>query len=75
MAADASYRTYKCYQAGNLIEAAIFLLSLPIQASIFVPEGWPGATLMRPFVLRPEAEVEAERQDLIMRWKSSVPRV
>ena len=75
MLVSAIYLGWNCYRLGHYLEMAVNLLSLPIQVSIFVPEHWPGATLMRPFVLRPESEVEAERQDQIMKWKSSVPRV
>jgi hypothetical protein len=75
MLCDSCVRGYLCYGRSEYIEMAILLLSLPIQVSIFVPEHWPGATLMRPFVLRPEAEVEAERQDQIAKWRTSTPRV
>ncbi len=75
MLLDTGHRVHTCYNAENYVDAVVFLLSLPIQLSFVVPEHWPGAKLMRPFVLRPVAEVEAERKDLIIKWKSSVPRV
>lgn len=75
MAADASHRAYACYCNGWHLEAVLYLLSLPVQCSVFVPEGWPGATLMRPYLLRPEDEVAAERQDLILKWKATIPQV
>lgn len=72
MLADSLLRGYINFTSQAYIPMVIFLLSIPIQVSIFVPENWSGAKTFRPHLLRPEEEVEAERNERVRQYRTQV---
>lgn len=72
MFADSLLRGYMNFTSQAYIPMILYLVSIPIQVSIFVPENWPGAKTFRPHLLRPEEEVEAERNDFVRKYRVPV---
>ena len=54
------------------LETFFYIALILVQISLLLPDELPGVSLLRPFLRRPEIEVEEERFESVRRYQ--VPR-
>ena len=54
------------------LETFFYITLILVQISLLLPDELPGVSLLRPFLRRPEIEVEEERFEIVRRYQ--VPR-
>ena len=54
------------------LETFFYIALILVQISLLLPDELPGVSLLRPFLRRPEIEVEEERFEIVRRYQ--VPR-
>lgn len=55
------------------LETAFYLLLTIVQVAVMLPDTLPGVWLFRPFLKRPDGEVEEERFEIVRKYE--VPKI
>lgn len=63
------FMIYMSLKNDSIIETVFYILLILVQMALMLPDTLPGAWLLRPFLKRPETEIEDERFEIVRRYE------